>query len=345
MSENIELNEKLVLNEVSRNQLISKSKSGKDYSSDNRAEGKNRFDRRKKSYISNKVASYNKIDMNKLFKEDVLDVEVDVHGETNDYQTRISFNGVVERLKKELDGKDENALNFSVIMRALKRCLDSEDILVYCSCLHKDTEIKLVTGESVSIENMLERYKNGERFFIYSVDENNNLATGVVDKIWISGTSTDFTKVTLTGGAEIITTPDHLYRLKSGKYEQAQALKEKQRLSNGKTVKSVEALTLEEQPVYDIKIRNYDNFLVSAGTILHNCPDFAYRHKYWASVNGFVAGNKETRPSDETNPDDDMGGLCKHLALVLSNVSWVNKVCSTIFNYINYVKVHYEKEY
>ena len=77
---------------------------------------------------------------------------------------------------------------------------------------------------------------------------------------------------------------------------------------------------------------------MSAGVILHNCPDFTYRHNYWASIDGFVAGNKEDRPSDETNPNNTLGGVCKHLALVLSNVSWVNKVCSTIFNYVNYIK-------
>ena len=55
--------------------------------------------------------------------------------------------------------------------------------------------------------------------------------------------------------------------------------------------------------------------------------------------------NKETRPSDITNPNNDLGTACKHVLLVLSNTSWLLKVASTIYNYINYMQKHYEKLY
>jgi hypothetical protein len=75
------------------------------------------------------------------------------------------------------------------------------------------------------------------------------------------------------------------------------------------------------------------------------CPDFKYRGAYWASVNNIIVGEKETRPSDITNPEDDIGPGCKHIMLVLSNTSWIIKLASVVHNYINYMQKHYEKMY
>lgn len=38
-------------------------------------------------------------------------------------------------------------------------------------------------------------------------------------------------------------------------------------------VKKIEKIILPTTPVYDIAIKNYPNFLVKAGVILHNCKD------------------------------------------------------------------------
>lgn len=75
------------------------------------------------------------------------------------------------------------------------------------------------------------------------------------------------------------------------------------------------------------------------------CADFQYRHSYWASKNNLIVGDKELRPSDETNPDNSMGPACKHIMLVLSNSKWVVKLASVIYNYINYIEKHYKKLY
>ena len=58
-----------------------------------------------------------------------------------------------------------------------------------------------------------------------------------------------------------------------------------------------------------------------------------------------IVGEKETRPSDITNPYDTKGRGCKHILLVLSNNSWLTKVASVIFNYINYMEKHYQNLY
>jgi len=195
--------------EDSRNDLLSKSKNSDSYDISNRQNGKNRFQRRLKSNISNSVSEYNKINTNKLFKEDELSVNVRVHGETSLYLVTVSFNGVLNSLSGMLP-KDatEDDITFGRVLRALTDAFNHNDVRVHCTC-----------------------------------------------------------------------------------------------------------------------------------------PDFQYRQAYWATVNGTNAGPAETRPSDETNPDDTKGAGCKHINMVLSNRSWLMKVASVITNYIRYMKEHYEKLY
>ena len=70
------------------------------------------------------------------------------------------------------------------------------------------------------------------------------------------------------------------------------------------------------------------------------CPDWQYRQGYWATKNGTIVGEPETRPSNITNPHDTKGGMCKHVAMVMSNNSWIMKVASVVRNYIIYMQKH-----
>lgn len=99
-----------------------------------------------------------------------------------------------------------------------------------------------------------------------------------------------------------------------------------------------------------IELRNIIKALVIAFNkedvyINCSCPDFKYRFNYWATKNEITSGEPELRPSDETNPDDNLGSGCKHIMLVLSNTSWIIKVASVINNYIKYMEQHMQKAY
>lgn len=76
-----------------------------------------------------------------------------------------------------------------------------------------------------------------------------------------------------------------------------------------------------------------------------SCPDYQYRIAYWASRTDTIVGDKEIRPSNITNPNNKLGSGCKHLMLILSNTSWMIKLGSVIFNYINYMERNYKKLY
>jgi hypothetical protein len=191
--------EHLTLNEDSRNALLTKSKKSQ--------KGLQRFKRRVKSRVANTVKQYNSIDMNKLFKQDILTVDIHVKGETDDYEVKISFGGFLELLKDQLDRQD-GVLNLKAITRALVNGFNKDDVYIHCSC-----------------------------------------------------------------------------------------------------------------------------------------PDWKYRYAYYATINQLNSGDPENRPSDITNPNDKLGSGCKHVLLVLSNTSWILKVASTIFNYINYMEKHYHRLY
>jgi len=114
-----------ILNEDSRTKLLTKSKSS--------AKGKQRFNRRSKSRVANNVREYNSIDMNKLFKEDILTVNISVKGETSDYTVKISFGGFLDILRDLID-ENPNELNLRNITRALITGFNKDDVYIFCSC-------------------------------------------------------------------------------------------------------------------------------------------------------------------------------------------------------------------
>lgn len=190
----------MIINEDSRNQLMAKNKSSS-YG------GLKRFKRRIKSKVGTSTRQYNKIDMNRLFKDGILTIGIEVHGETDDYVVRISFGGLFDILHDELK-RNNGVLEFRNIVKALIIAFNKENVYIDCSC-----------------------------------------------------------------------------------------------------------------------------------------PDFRYRFKFWATKNDILSGSPETRPSDQTNPHDNLGSGCKHIMLVLSNTSWIIKVASVINNYIKYMEKHMQKLY
>lgn len=101
-------------------------------------------------------------------------------------------------------------------------------------------------------------------------------------------------------------------------------------------VKSIKRIKLEKPiEVYDISVEKYNNFMVNAGVILHNCADFKYRFAYVGTKNNYKYGKKEMRPADVRNPNDDIGAFCKHLTAILSNKNWVNKVATRVTDWLN----------
>ena len=111
----------MLINEASKNELISKSRSNA------------RFKKRLRSRISSNNQTYNQIDMNKLFKEDIIEIIVPVQGETNDYEVTVSYEGVIEKLHDEIQANN-GTLNLRCCVRALTKAMNQNDIYTHCTC-------------------------------------------------------------------------------------------------------------------------------------------------------------------------------------------------------------------
>ena len=116
------------LTEDTRSQLVSRSRRAK-----KEKDGKTRYEKRVKSRIGTSVKNFNNINMNSVFKDDILTVGIDVHGETNDYVVTISFGGFLDYLHKQLERTNQE-LNLRVIIRALVNAFNGDNVYVRCTC-------------------------------------------------------------------------------------------------------------------------------------------------------------------------------------------------------------------
>lgn len=119
------------LTEDTRAGLLSKSKSADLYK--NTSFGKNRFDRRMKSKVANQVKSYNRIDMNLLFKQDVLEVVIPVIGESGSYDVTLRLDGVVAEIAKNIKS-NKNRFEFRTVVQSVTKVLNTSDVKVKCTC-------------------------------------------------------------------------------------------------------------------------------------------------------------------------------------------------------------------
>lgn len=124
-----ELNEQLLL-EKKRQEILAKSRKGDQYKS---RPGENRYTRRTKSKVAATVADYNKIDMDALWKGDILEFGIKVQGETNNYIVTILFEHLLDEFKRQIR-QNHNKLEFRCILQALLRVFNSDDIYISCSC-------------------------------------------------------------------------------------------------------------------------------------------------------------------------------------------------------------------
>ena len=113
------------LNEDSRSKLLAKSKQTD--------KGFQRFKRRVKSRVANSVKQYNAIDMDKLFKKDILTVDVQVKGETDTYTVKISFGGLLQLMRDQIN-KQNGVLDYKAVTRALIIGFNKDDVYIHCSC-------------------------------------------------------------------------------------------------------------------------------------------------------------------------------------------------------------------
>lgn len=123
--------ELLKLDEATRTQLVAQSRNVGQYKDTSR--GRNRMERKKFSKIANSVKSYNEINMNDLFKKDLLQVNIPVVGETDEYTVTIKIDGVVAEIQKNIKNNG-NKFEYKTVIQALTKVFNTTNVYVRCRC-------------------------------------------------------------------------------------------------------------------------------------------------------------------------------------------------------------------
>ena len=125
------LHELFKLDEATRTQLVTQSRNAGEYKDKSR--GANRFQRKKYSKVANSVKAYNRIDMNDLFKKDILLVNIPVVGETDEYTVTIKIEGVIAEMQKNIKNNG-NKFEFRTALQSLTKVFNTTDVYIKCSC-------------------------------------------------------------------------------------------------------------------------------------------------------------------------------------------------------------------
>ena len=123
--------ELLKLNEATRNQLLAQSKNVGQYKDQSR--GATREQRKKYSKVANSVKAYNQINMDDLWKKDILQVNIPVVGETDEYTVTIKLEGIVAEIQKNVKN-NQNKFEFKTVIQALTKVFNTSDVWVKCTC-------------------------------------------------------------------------------------------------------------------------------------------------------------------------------------------------------------------
>lgn len=120
------------LNEDTRQQLANASKKAGEYKDKSR--GKNRWERKKYSRVANQVKSYNQIDMNDFFKQDILLVKIPVQGENDTYTVTIKLDGVLAEIARHIKSHN-NQFEFKTVLQSITKVFNTANVYVKCECL------------------------------------------------------------------------------------------------------------------------------------------------------------------------------------------------------------------
>ncbi len=100
----------------------------------------------------------------------------------------------------------------------------SGDLKVHCTCLTGDTKIPLLDGRSLTIQQLLSEYGTEKPFWLYSSDADGNFVPARATCLGVTGHTRVLAQVMLDNGETVTCTPDHLFRLRDGRYCRADAL-------------------------------------------------------------------------------------------------------------------------
>jgi len=162
-------------------------------------------------------------------------------------------------------------------------------------CFVGETEIELVSGRSITFEDLVDEHEAGKDHYCYTVQEDGGIGIEAIKHPRRTKRDVELLAITLDNDRTVKCTPDHQFMLQEGSYREATRLEPGQRLQSthrnqtttsdparvdggsGLTSPSIEALTVtavesldERADVYDLEVPGTHNFALGAGVFVHN---------------------------------------------------------------------------
>jgi hypothetical protein len=232
-------------------------------------------------------------------------------GRNRRFQAILPFRGKVINAEKHLinkimDNREIQSLTASLGVTPTPQghVPDADDLKyhkIVLMCFAGETQIPLLDGRVMTMEQ-LANGEAGEKFWVYSTDENGNFVPALGYNAHCSGETTDLVEVSFEDGTSLRCTPEHLFRVQPGTigaivkhnrwYKEAQYLTSEDSLVHidrciGKReyekmkevaacynahVANVKRIKLDQPiKVYDISVEGTHNFMLSnCGVIVSN---------------------------------------------------------------------------
>lgn len=190
--------------------------------------------------------------------------------------------------KQKKDGKNKLFVSEKLTVASPNTKFEDRELIITegdSACLTADTKVLVPNkATSMTMAELLADYKAGKTNFVLSYGlakedisteiESQEYVSEPIEEVLLTRKNAELVKVTFQNGKSIKCTPDHKFLMADGFYKEAQALKGEesvQGVHSWQKVRSVEKLA-ERQDVYDLKVANTHNFLLSdAGVFVHNC--------------------------------------------------------------------------
>ena len=180
-------------------------------------------------------------------------------------------------------------------------------------CLSGDTEIALVDGRTLSLEQLAAEQEQGREHFCYTIRRDGKIGVELAINARITRRQAEVVRVSLDNGESVVCTPDHPFMLRDGSYMTAERLMKGDSLmplyrkdsrvkdpgicesnfdndmrrateaviGHNHAVVSVERLK-EEADVYDIEVPGSHNFALAAGVFVHNSAKMGRNREFQA---------------------------------------------------------------
>lgn len=261
---------RIKLFEDSRTSLISKSKASDNYVPANQYRGKNRFKRRLHSRVASSVRNFNRINMDKFFRDDILDVDVEVTGETNSYTVRMSFTGILDEIHLLL--RTAEKLELKIVIKALTRAFNSNNVYVHCNC--PDWKYRQAYWATM----------NG-----YNSGEPENRPSNITNPNDTKGAGCKHVNLCLSDSSWLIKVASVIFNYYNYMQEHRESLFQKY----------IYPAIYQQEYDQDVQLDMFDN-----GDLDSNEDEITKSNEYARTKGQFKAGNKY-RYQKNTEPDDD----------------------------------------